>query len=316
MGLRRYLSNLFRHVSNTKRQLNDITRSLDGQQKEFVILKELHRKSYLQDKVLHCTEKGVSTTKLCEEEVIVSLTSYGPRISEVYLAIESIMQGTVKPNRIILWLDHQYSGGALPMTLQNQQKRGLEVEFCKDVRSYTKLIPALGAYPDAAVITIDDDIMYDFDFVENLVRTHIDRPECVCANRIHKIKLDETGHPISYMGWDMCSSDSSDSNLNFLTGVGGVLYPPHVFPQEVFNEDVYLKICPQADDVWFYSMLLMNKKQIIKSFTHSATGCDYIDIIEPQGIALSATNTDPNDCKNDVQIKAVFDKYQLYSYLI
>lgn len=316
MGLRRFLSNQFRHVSNTKRQLYDISFHLDEQSKKLLAIKELQRKSYLQDKVMNCTKMGISSQKLCSEEVIVSLTSYGSRINEVYLSIESIMQGTEKPNRIILWLSNEYKNMTLPLTLQYQQKRGLQVEYCTDVRSFTKLIPALEMYPDASVITIDDDIMYDFDIVENLVRTHIERPECVCANRIHKIKLDASGRPISYMNWDWCSLDTNDSNLNFLTGVGGVLYPPHVFPQEVFNKDTYLKICPNADDVWFYSMLLMNKIRIIKSYTHSAIGCDYMELSNPQEVALSATNTDPDDCKNDVQINAVFDKYQLYSLLV
>ena len=50
----------------------------------------------LNNKTLNSSEKGVSNEAISDKEVIVSLTSYGPRIYEVYLAIESIMQGTIK----------------------------------------------------------------------------------------------------------------------------------------------------------------------------------------------------------------------------
>lgn len=316
MGLRRYLKNLFRHDSNTRRLLHE-NRENNVQQNALLLesLKEYIRCSYLQEKVMNCSEMGISNDKIANEEIIVSLTSYGNRVKEVYLAIESIMQGTVKPNRIVLWLSNEFKDRTLPITLQNQQKRGLQIEFCEDLYSYKKLIPTLQKYPQASIITIDDDIVYDFDFVENLLCTHKERPNVVCANRIHKIRLDEIGKPISYLQWDICSKDYSDSKLNFLTSGGGVLYPPNVFPEEIFNKSVFLDICRYADDVWFYAMLLMNDVPIVKSFTHSADGCDYLPFAHSQETALCDTNTNPLDCRNDVQIRAVFERYGLYDKL-
>ena len=58
----------------------------------------------LNDYLLHSCESGVTDTHYCDHEIIVSLTTYEPRLYETYLAIESIMQQTVKANRIILWL--------------------------------------------------------------------------------------------------------------------------------------------------------------------------------------------------------------------
>ena len=60
-----------------------------------------------------------------------------------YDTIESIMEQTMKANRIILWLDYSFEKQPLPKALQLLQKRGLEIEYCKDIRSYKKLIPAL-----------------------------------------------------------------------------------------------------------------------------------------------------------------------------
>jgi len=319
MGLKRYISNWLKHDIKVREQFNNLSYHIDAiewkQIMQDVGLKEFQRKSYLQECVMHCADLGISSNSICEEEVIVSLTSFGNRINEVYLPIESIMQGTIKPNKIILWLPEEKKCSLLPTTLQRQQTRGLQVEYCKDIRSYKKLIPTLQKYPNANIITIDDDIMYDFDFVENLIRTHIEHPGKVCANRIHKIKLDSNNQPISYLNWDMCSSDWSDSKLNFLTGGGGVLYPPHVFPQEVFNVDVFMNICKYADDVWFNAMLLLNNVDVIKSYTHTKNGCDFIGIENPQETSLCSINNDNANCLNDIQIKAVFEKYQLYNRL-
>jgi predicted transcriptional regulator len=49
------------------------------------------------------------------------------------------MQGTIKPNRIILWLSKdEFINQQIPITLQKQKKRGLEIEFCDELFSYKK----------------------------------------------------------------------------------------------------------------------------------------------------------------------------------
>lgn len=48
------------------------------------------------------TSSGISDIKLCPQDVIISLTTYDKRLNAVYLAIESVMNGSIKPNKIIL----------------------------------------------------------------------------------------------------------------------------------------------------------------------------------------------------------------------
>ena len=115
--------------------------------------------------------------------------------------------------------------------------------------------------------------------------------------------------PISYMEWDWCVNKYDNNKLNFLTGVGGVFYPPLVFPEEVFNEQVFMDICRYADDVWFNAMLLLSGVPIIKSYTRSHLGEDYVEVSEVQYVGLCHANTNAADCRNDVQIKAVWEKY-------
>lgn len=267
----------------------------------------------LTEKAFHSTERGVSSEKLGDEEIVVSLTSYGKRIYDVYLAIESIMQGSIKPNRIILWLNEDvFSNKALPQTLQKQVERGLEIRFCKDIKSYTKLIHTLKEFPKACIITIDDDLIYNFDLVENLVAAHKTAPNCIWANRIHEMTYNEDGSLKSYLQWIFTiNHDCTNKKNNFFTGVGGVLYPPNSLHKEVFNEDVFLDICPTADDVWFNAMARLKGTEIRKSFTHSNKGEDYLinDLLQADG--LGAINNAPINCRNDAQIQAVYSKYKI-----
>jgi hypothetical protein len=317
MGFIRFFRNWLRHDSIVRQRL-------DLQYHE---LYELHnmmqedRKRIkideLREKTLCSTMKGVSDDLLCEHEVIVSLTSFGKRIYDVHLAIESIMQGSVKPNRIILWLsEEEFKGKPLPKTLEKQKNRGLQIEYCEDLRSYKKIVPTMEKYPDACIVTIDDDLMYEFDLLENLINTHCTNPEDICACRMHRITLDSDNRPNGYMKWQWMVWPEDKSNLNFLTSGGGALFPPRCFVEEFFNREAFMSICPYADDVWINAMILMSGRQISKTYTHSKTGCDYVESYFKQDDALSKENTNSSNCRNDIQLKAVCEKYNLYEKFI
>ena len=274
------------------------------------------RIDYLRDKALNATEQGVSQEKYCDSEIVVSLTSFGKRIYDVCLAIESIMQGSLRPNRIVLWLsEEEFKGLSLPVLLQKQQQRGLQVCYCEDLRSYQKLIPSLKYYPQSCIITIDDDVMYECDIVERLVRAHIEHQNAVCACRIHRVRLNKDGKPKNYNDWEWGTANCQlGSPLLFPTGVGGVLYPPRCFSSEVFNSEVFMSICPYADDVWFYAMELLNGTPIVQTYTGQPGGY-YLDLPSGRIDALSTVNTSTTSCNNDVQLRRVFERYNLYEKL-
>lgn len=315
MNLKKYLQNQLFHDRNTRKRLANIDNDISNIRYELNQLYIQQRIYDIQNKVLSCTQSGITSEKLCEEEVIVTLTTFGKRIYDVYLAIESIMQGTITPNRIILWLsEKEFKGQKLPQTLVLQQQRGLEIAYCEDIRSYKKLIPTLKAYPETTLITIDDDAIYEFDIIERLINAHIKNPKAVCSCRTHRITLNNEGRPNSYLDWEMCTSYTDTSPLNFPTGVGCILYPPHSLHPEVLNQDLFSRICPTADDIWFHAMAVMNDTPILHVDTPKPEGY-YISIPSSNIGALCSSNTDPDNCMNDFQLKAVYDKYDLFSKL-
>lgn len=262
--------------------------------------------------MLNSTSSGISDKNYSDEKLIVSLTTYGKRLKDVSITIESIMQGSMKPNRIMLWIDESWKGAPLPIALQNQQLRGLEVCYCEDIRSYTKLVPALHECPNDIIITIDDDVLYRYDLVERLFNEHLKNPNMIIANRIHKIVLGKDGKPLQYNEWKWSTKDDDVSPLNFFTGVGGVLYPPHSLDDEVFNDKVFLDICKYADDIWFNAMALKKGTKVLKGQSYNENGIDYYYTEQKESLRNVNVN---GDGLNDVQLKCVFEKYFLYDRL-
>ena len=256
---------------------------------------------------------GTQPVEVLDKELIVSLTTYGKRLYDVYLAIESIMQNSLKPNRIVLWLEYSLRDKPLPITLQRQQQRGLEIGFTHDIKSYKKLIPTLQKYPDAYYITIDDDVIYDFDLIENLVRSYMARPGYVHANVVHRMALGKGGHPLPYRKWLRFGGYSTPHPHNFAIGFGAVLYPPGCFHKEVLNEEAFMRLAPKGDDIWFFAMARLIGTLTVKAESRYADDDCVLTNQSVQDIALFNTNI--NACANDEQIKAVFHKYGIYPLL-
>lgn len=268
-------------------------------------------KMQLQYRALHCKECGVVDTQYVKgQQLVVSLTTYGKRLYDVYLTIESIMQQTLKPNKIVLWLAYDLDKEELPIVLKMQMSRGLEVRYCKDLKSYKKLIPSLQSFPDDIIVTIDDDIFYTYDMLENLFRSYLKQPDQIHSNRVHRMLLDKDGKLKPYNDWIYESKQTDLSMFNFPTGCAGTLYPPHTLSEEVLNEAAFMELAPRADDVWFKAMAMMNGVKCQKVKTHDPYLYFNYDV---QDVALSISNVDQGG--NDGQIQAVFEKYDLYRLL-
>ncbi len=314
MNIKRYIHNLFHHRSESASREREIIHLTEEASAKMAVLMRQQAINFYNQAFLD-GNYGLTEEKLFESEVIVSLTTFGCRIEKVYLTIESIMQGVVKPNRIILWLaKDEFSQETIPTALLKQQDRGLQIEFCEDIRSYKKLIPTLKKYPEACVVTIDDDVMYEIDFLDKLLRTHKQHPKNVLVNVARQVVV-EKGEVQSYTHWPHVANDVKIETPYIMgIGVGGILYPAHSLHEEVLNQEAFMNSCPYGDDIWFYAMAIKNNTQTIKLRTSQEDG-DYVDIYESTPNALCANNMQRVENRNDKQFKAVFDKYQLWDKL-
>ena len=259
----------------------------------------------LTQRALYSTEAG-TVTSTTDETLIVSLTTFGKRIYEVYLTIESLLQQTLKPNKIILWLSKdEFNEDDIPIILKRQRKRGLEIACCEELRSYNKLIPTLQTYPKATIVTVDDDMIYPFDLLENLYKEHKKNPNTVVCYRYTKLSFDRTGNIKPYNKWTF-DYQGNEKCMNVQpAGVGGVLYPPDCFHKDVLRVDLFTKLSPTADDVWFRVMTLLNGIPCKRV----RFGIKAIPLHNNQDSALKYINITKK--QNDVQIKNVFRHYKI-----
>lgn len=188
-------------------------------------------------------------------KLIVSLTSYGRRVTNVVpYTLVSLLKQTVMPDRIILWLDREnWNDDNIPKKLQQLIKCGIEIRFCNDIRSYTKLVPTLILCPEDIIITVDDDIVYRKDLIEDLYLAYKRDPYKIYCNMARFPSKSSDGKFIPYEEWKYPTLDSYVMPL----GVSGVLYPPKSLYKDVVNRDLFSTLCPIADDLWFWYMALL-----------------------------------------------------------
>ena len=94
-----------------------------------------------------------------EQQVIVSLTSFPAAIPYASQAVQSILDGTVLPDKVVLYLTFsQFEKDSIPKELTDLAKANPRFEirdYPIEIRSYRKLIPALSDFPDAIIVTIN-----------------------------------------------------------------------------------------------------------------------------------------------------------------
>lgn len=261
-------------------------------------------------------EIGGSNKNRCES-LIVSLTSYGERVEKsAPLAIYSIMKQSLLPSEIVLWIDkNRWNDNNLPKAIKYLQKNGLTVQFCTDIRSYTKLVPSLKEYPDKCIVTVDDDVYYSSSMLEELYECHKMNKDAICSLHFCIVKLNKEGNIAPYDEWEEChvvpENQNIENKLIFPQGYGGVLYPPHVFDSSVFEMDIAKEMCPTADDVWFYCMGIKNGVQKAYPF-NSKTKYYLVDMFRQalKKDRLNEANVQVED-NNSVQLKKVLAHYKI-----
>lgn len=177
----------------------------------------------------------------------VSLTTYGKRIATVWKTIETIGNGTVRPRRLILWLDDAATVANPPATLRRLQARGLEIRLCFDYGPHKKYFPyvqeILEGEPDTTLVTVDDDAYYPPTWLEELLTTH--QP---CEVTAYRARIRSDG---PYGTWPVCTTAEPSPRV-FATGVSGVAYPPQLLRTLRDRGEEFMRVCPRADDFWLH----------------------------------------------------------------
>lgn len=250
---------------------------------------------------------------MSKQQIIVSLTSFPAAIPYAAQAVQSILNGSVLPDKVILYLTFsQFGESGIPQELQklaNDNSRFEIRDYPRDIRSYRKLIPALSDFPDAIIVTIDDDVAYHKNMLRDLLRLHKQMPQAVLAHRAKRMKPDEPYRKWKkYRLYHFLLKKIHTSFKNIQTGVGGVLYPPHSLKKEMMNVELFTELAPTTDDIWFWAAGVANDIPVIPvPFGHNKPK----GLGKPRKLSLKTVNFKSGIDRNSAALKNIFEKYPL-----
>ena len=202
-------------------------------------------------------------------QVVVSMTSFPAAIGYAEQAVQYLLNGSVLPDKLVLYLTlSQFEGQEQLLDgvrqLANKSPIFEVRDYPTDIRSYRKLVPALHDFPEAIIVTVDDDIAYHRHLLRDLLRLHAQYPDAVLAHRAKRIKL---GAPYrqwkKYRWYDFVFKRIHRGFLNLHTGVAGVLYTPHALKADMLDVELFTRLAPTVDDIWFWAACVAQGTPVI-----------------------------------------------------
>ncbi len=246
-----------------------------------------------------------------EEEVIVSLTSFPPAIEFAVGAVKSILAGSVLPDRVVLYLTRaEFGDRPLPaeLTALAASEPRFEIrDFPRNIRSYRKLVPALRDFPRAVIVTVDDDVAYDRHMLRDLLAAHRRHPADVIAHRAKRVIPDRPYREWPKLRWyHFLAQPDRSGCLTMQTGVGGVLYPPGALRADMIDEELFSRLAPTADDIWFWGAAVANGRKI------RPTGAAHNKprgLGKPRSLSLKTVNFKQGADRNDAAFRALLAEF-------
>lgn len=229
-----------------------------------IILRAFYQSIYMMNNII--IRKKVERSRLTVESwknkpivegLIISLTSYPKRFPYIGLCLKSLLLQSVRPEKIIVYLGSDSSPDNLTEEMIYFEKYGIEYRFDENenLKPHKKYYYAMKEFPNKAIVTADDDVIYPSDWLKSLYLSYKKYPYAISARRVHKIETDKNGKISPYNQWShLYRNLRNPSNSLFATGASGCLYPPRLFDKEIFNTAYIKKYCLNADDIWLKCM--------------------------------------------------------------
>lgn len=250
-----------------------------------------------------------------KHDYVISLTSFPDRIKCTHFVIESLLDQTVSPKSIHLWLgaDEFPTKTWLPSELLSLERFNVQIHFIpKTYNQYDKFMHNYMLNDEYPFVIVDDDVIYPQNSMESLVLLSKEYPQAVIANRCHLMNIDSTASALPYEEWSLEVATKEPNYCLFPTGAGGVLYPRSFlsFPL-ARNYLEALKHCPYNDDFWLKCCSLARG---IKTFaTHLSANSRWYLSYTPTVKFGALHETNIKRGLNDMQMKrveALLDKIQ------
>jgi hypothetical protein len=309
--MNKYFIQLSQILKKVARHIPIIGREIRAEEHPYIITRKYKKEifTFFRNIIL---SRDIFSHKKKIDNLIISLTSFPERIDLFEYTLFSLINQTIRPAKIVLWVSQKefiIKHKSIPKNLARYYEFNFEIKFVKEnYRSYKKLVYALKNYKDYLIVTADDDIYYPSDWLELLYNSHTLFPTNIIAHRVHDITF-KNNLIDEYKNWN--GEKKEISFLNFPTTGGGVLYPPYSLHEDAVNSDIFLKLCPSADDIWFYVMALL-KKTKIRRINDGYQSCLNFDYELNRRFKNTPHLWTINRSTNDIQLKNVLEYYGLF----
>ena len=240
-------------------------------------------------------------------ELIISLTSYPAKVGTISQVIETLLKQTRKADKVILWLDaakFPNKEADLPYELLALTDYGLSISYTdKATKPFAAFIPAFEEYPNSIIITVNDDILYPQNLVNELYTAHKHNPKLIHCGRAYRI-LFKNGLFMPHCEWtEYKNNHSKPSYLNFFTNDGGVLYPPKALHKNITKKEMFRRLALHTNDFLLWAMAV---KQGIKiNLVHEAN----FEFNHTCGIQSENTFNNVEQSNSDIQFETVLKYY-------
>lgn len=207
--------------------------------------------------------------------VVISLTTTRDRLYLLRFSLISLMEQSLKADRIVVWLSRDAylrDKGFGDFNIESWAKKKLpsgyanrvEFKYCENIGPYRKLIPLLRTSNiEDIIVTADDDILYKKDWLKNLIEKFEETDGCVVACRVRRVSYNILGFLKSYSFWPIVRNASFLDGDFVITFGAGAVVSPAFFKRSDINDDSFLDLCPTADDLWYTTLLERNNVGVL-----------------------------------------------------
>ena len=263
-------NNLLRQSS----KIYDYTQNIILKEKQIINKERNYRKNLIEFCKYFTDFKNI--VEMRQKKILISLTSYKGRFNFLPKVIKSLRRQSIIPNKIVLILTEK------DFKSYNLKINGIDIITVKeDLRPHKKYYYTMIKYPEYAIVTVDDDIEYCKDTLKSLYNSYIEHPNVVSGRRGHLMRYKKNGELKNYTFWTKEQKSIKDASYDiFLTGVGGVLYPPDILninekslkiiKETITNDDFalkYFEVIKGIEEKWVSNNHLQGLR-VMKNLVH------------------------------------------------
>lgn len=180
------------------------------------------------------------------ERLVVTLTTIPSRVPLLARTLRSLLDQSCPPDRILVaWPTRlRRTGEPYPMP---DLPEGVEAIACDDEGPATKILQALRLEPHAALVVVDDDVIYPRAFLQTLLEAHREDPAAALGWRGWQLRPGVDPRDLRHV---FATALKQPCEVDILLGTWGYLVPSGSLDGEVFRFEGWPEGLRWCDDVW------------------------------------------------------------------